>query len=69
MPPKKALYREVGTKEMSPSVPKFNPSACRWKKADLALLGVDYEFGVFDDGIERGIENPDMPTECSDAAQ
>jgi hypothetical protein len=26
----------------------------------LALLGVDYQF---DEGIERGIEDPDMPTE------
>jgi hypothetical protein len=44
MPPKKALYREVGTKEPSPSVPKVNASACPWKKVDLALLGVDYQF-------------------------
>ena len=47
MPPKSTLYREVGTKDSSPDVPKVNRSASKWTKADLGLLGVDYQYRCF----------------------
>ena len=62
MPPKSTLYREVGTNEPSVDVPKFNRSASKWKKADLDLLGVDYQYDVFDD-IRIAIEDADTPPE------
>ena len=62
MPPKSTLYREVGTKDSSPDMPKVNRSASKWTKADLGLLGVDYQYRVFDD-IQFGIDNADLPTE------
>ena len=62
MPPKSTLYREVGTKDASADVPKVNRSASKWTKADLACLGVDYQYRVFDD-IQIGIEDADMPPE------
>ena len=43
-------------------VPKFNKSASKWTKADLGLLGVDYQYRVFHD-IQIGIEDADMPPE------
>ena len=58
--PPQSLYREVGTKDLVPYVSKFNNSASRWTKADLDLLGVDYQCDVFDD-ITIGIH--DMPEE------
>jgi hypothetical protein len=60
MPPKPAQYREVGTMEAAGNVPKLNQSASRWRKADLDLLGVDYDYESCDD-----IHIPDagMPTE------
>ena len=60
MPPKSTLYREVGTKDSLLAVPKFNRSASKWKKADLDLLGVDYQYRVFDD---IHIDDVDMPRE------
>ena len=62
MPPKSMLYRDVGTKDSSPDIQKFNRSASKWTKADLRLLGVDYQYRVFDD-IQIGIEDGDMPQE------
>jgi len=43
MPPKSVQYREIGTMEAVVDVPKLNKSASRWRKADLDLLGVDYD--------------------------
>jgi hypothetical protein len=65
MPPKSVLYQDVGTKDSSPDIPRFNRSASKWTKADLLLLGVDYQYRVFDD-IQFGIEDADMPTELLD---
>ena len=62
MPPKSTRYRDVGTKDSFPDIPKFNRSASKWTKADLHLLGVDYQFRVFDD-IQIEIEDGDMPPE------
>ena len=62
MPPKSTLYREVGTQDSSADVPKVNRSASKWTKADLRLLGVDYQYREFDD-IQIGIEDADMPPE------
>ena len=62
MPSKSTWYREVGTKDSSPDIPKFNRSASKWTKADLYLLGVQYQYRVFDD-IQFGIEDADMPPE------
>jgi hypothetical protein len=62
MPPKSLLYREVGTKDSSAEVPKVNRSASKWTKGDLGLLGVDYQYRIFDD-IQIGIEEGDMPLE------
>ena len=62
MPPKSTSYRQVGTKDSSPDIPKVNRSASKWTKADLHLLGVDYQHRVFDD-IQIGIDDGDMPAE------
>jgi hypothetical protein len=62
MPPKSILHREVGTHDPSANVPKVNRSAHKWTKADLGLLGVSYQYDVFDD-IRIGIEDADMPSE------
>jgi hypothetical protein len=62
MPTKSTLYRDVGTKDSSPDIPKVNRSSSKWTKADLRLLGVDYQYRVFDD-IQFGIEDADLPTE------
>jgi hypothetical protein len=62
MPPKATLYREVGTKDSSPHILKLNRSASKWTKADLHLLGVDYQYDAFDD-IQFGIKDADMPSE------
>ena len=62
MPPKSTLYRKVGTHDSSANVPKVNRSAHKWTKADLGLLGVSYQYDVFDD-IQIGIEDADMPPE------
>ena len=62
MPPKSTLYREVRTKDSSAEVAKVNRSASKWTKDDLVLLGVDYQYLVFDD-IHIGIDDGDMPPE------
>jgi len=62
MPRKATLYREVRTKDSSADVPKINHSASKWTKADLGLLGVDYQHRIFDD-IQVGVEDADMPPE------
>ena len=62
MPPKSTSYRQVGTKDSLPDIPRVNRSASKWTKADLHLLGVDYHYRVFDD-IQFGIEDADMPPE------
>jgi hypothetical protein len=67
MPPKSILYRDVGAKDLSPDIPKFNQSASKWKKTDLQLLGVDYQYRVFND-IQLGIEDADMPTELLESS-
>jgi len=41
-------------------VPKLNQSASRWRKADLDLLGVDYDYECCED---IHIPNAGMPTE------
>jgi hypothetical protein len=48
-PPKSGQYREVGTTEAAGFVPKLNESASRWRKADLDLLGVDYDYESCED--------------------
>jgi hypothetical protein len=60
MPPKSTLYRDVGTNDSLTEVPKVNRSASKWTKTDLDLLGVDYQYSMFDD-IQ--IENTNMPSE------
>jgi hypothetical protein len=60
MPPKSTLYRDVGTKDSLPDILKVNRSASKWTKADLRLLGVDYQYRAFDD-IRIGTEDGDMP--------
>jgi len=62
MPPKSALYMEVGTKVWLSDVPKVNRSASKWTEADLGCLGVDYQYRAFDD-IQIGTEDADMPPE------
>ena len=62
MPLKSSLYREVGTKDASTDAPKVNRSASKWTKVDLGLLGVDYQYRVFDD-IQFEIDDADMPME------
>ena len=62
MLPYSKLYKEVGTKDSIVSVPKFNRSASKWTKADLFLLGVDYQYRCFDD-IHIGIKDADVPPE------
>ena len=66
MPPKSTPYRDVGTKDSSPDILKVNWSASKWTKGDLRLLGVDYQYHVFDD-IQFGIEDADMPPELLDS--
>jgi hypothetical protein len=60
MPPKSAQYREVGTMETAGNVPRLNKSASRWRKADLKLLGVDYDHESCND---IHIPNAGMPAE------
>jgi hypothetical protein len=63
MPPKPTpLYHHVGTTELAPEALKVNQSACRWKKADLDLLGVNYQYDVCDD-IRIGVDDGEMPSE------
>jgi len=62
MPPKSNLYREASTKDPPPDIPKLNRSSSKWTKADLLLLGVDYQYRAFDD-IHFGVEDDDMPPE------
>jgi hypothetical protein len=61
MPPKSS-YPEVGTKDPAAYVPKFNKSASKWTKADLDLLGVDYQYNA-PDKIE--MERVSIPDELS----
>lgn len=57
------IYREVGTKDpLVTDMPTLNKSASKWTKADLRLLGVDYQFCVFED-IPLGFEDVEMPPE------
>ena len=62
MPPKSTSYRHVGPKDASRDIPKVSRSASKWTKTDLHLLGVDYQYRVFDD-IQFGITDADMPPE------
>lgn len=61
-PPNSILYKEVGTKNPLANVPKLGRSASKWKKADLDLLGVEYQYDVFDN-IRIAIDDVDMPPE------
>jgi len=56
------LYQQVGTKDSSPDILKVNRSTSKWTKADLHLLGVDYQYHVFDD-TQIGIDDADTPAE------
>jgi hypothetical protein len=60
--PKLMLYREIETQDSLIDVLKVNRSASKWTKADLRVLGVDYQYLEFDD-IHIGIEDADMPSE------
>jgi hypothetical protein len=51
--PKSVQYREVGTMDATRDVPKLNQSASKWRRADLDLLGVDYDY--------RGCEDIHIP--------
>lgn len=62
MPPKLTLYREAGTSDSSADISKVNWSASKWTKADLDLLGVDYQYREFDD-IQIDIADTEMPVE------
>ena len=46
--------------EAAADVPKLNRSASRWRKADLDLLGVDYDYESCED---IHIPNAGMPAE------
>lgn len=61
MPNIPTSYRDVGTKDPLADIPKINKSASKWTKADLDLLGVDYQYHDFDD-IQIG-KDDDMPSE------
>ena len=64
MPPKStaAVYREVTTLDPPRDLPRLNKSACLWEKADLAKLGVDYQYDRFDE-IVIGRGDEDVPAE------
>ena len=62
MPPKSTQYKEAGTKDAVTDVPKLSRSASRWKKKDLELLGVEYQYDRFDD-IRIDVEEREMPSE------
>jgi len=65
MPPKPItpIYQEVRPNDpLVVDVPMLNKSASKWTKADLRLLGVDYQFRAFED-IPLGFEKVDMPLE------
>lgn len=56
-------YREVKPTEPDErEEPRLNKSACRWMKKDLDLLGVEYQFGRFEDDL-LGVEDRDLPRE------
>jgi hypothetical protein len=65
MPPNPTPHRVVGTKDPSVTdVPKLHQSASKWTKADLSLLGVDYQYDQFDNIPSRiGIEDANVPPE------
>ena len=60
MPPKSKPCREVGTKDPLIDVSRFNRYALEWKKADLELLGVDYQYHVV---YDIQIKDTNMPME------
>jgi hypothetical protein len=60
MRPKSVPYREVGTKEATVDVLNLNRSASKWRKTDLDLLGVDYDYTSCED---IHIPNTAMPVE------
>ena len=64
MPPKSVQYREFGTKDAERHVPKLNRSASRWRKADLDLLGVDYDYQRCED---IHIQDAGMPAELMES--
>jgi hypothetical protein len=43
-------------------MPALGKSASRWRKRDLDLLGVDYQYDKFDT-IDIRVENSEMPPE------
>lgn len=55
----------VGTKDPPVrDIPKFHQVASKWTKADLVMLGVNYEYDLFDNiGSKIGIEDADVPPE------
>jgi hypothetical protein len=65
MPPNPTQCRVVGTNDPSVmDVLKLHQSASKWTKADLDLLGVDYQYDLFDNIPSRiGIEDLDVPPE------
>ena len=64
MPPKSVQYKEVVTKEAAADILKLNRSASKWRKVDLDLLGVDYDYQSCED-----IQIPDvgMPAELAES--
>jgi hypothetical protein len=60
MPPKSVQYREFGTKEATVDILKLNRSASKWRKTDLDLLGVDYDYTRCED---IHIPNTGIPAE------
>jgi len=63
MPPESMPYLDIATNDSFAEVPKVNRSASKWTKNDLILLGVDYQYGMFDD-IQ--IDDTNMPSELSE---
>lgn len=53
-------YKEVGTKDVAPEVFKLKDLASKWRKRDLDLLGVNYQYDRFD---EISIPVDGMPSE------
>jgi hypothetical protein len=42
-------YKEVSTQDAAPEVFKLRHKASRWRKGDLQLLGVKYQYDKFDE--------------------
>lgn len=58
------LYREIEINDSLIDILKINKSASKWKKTDLDLLDIDYQYLVFDN-IQIGIKDIDISMKFS----